>query len=122
LAAPLEKFPFQTGEFCTNRVRAVKIDDGLLFSEFCSLNKGFQGEWFYRYSTVGNFGYINMPNTKTDRDCVMARSAATRQSMRRFRLSLRRGHPQGRLDCHGASPFAMTMDLIQVFSKLLTAE
>jgi hypothetical protein len=34
------------GKFCTNRVWAVEIDDGLRFSESCGLHKDFQGEWF----------------------------------------------------------------------------
>jgi hypothetical protein len=42
--------------------------------------------------------------------------------MQWFRDPQRWSHPQGRLDCRGASPLAMTMDLIQVFSELRTAE
>jgi hypothetical protein len=42
--------------------------------------------------------------------------------MKRFRDPQRWSHPQGILDCRGASPLAMTMDLIQVFPELLTAE
>jgi hypothetical protein len=42
--------------------------------------------------------------------------------MQWFRDPRRRSHPQGRLDCRGDSLLAMTMDLIRVFSKLLTAE
>jgi hypothetical protein len=60
---------------------------------------------FIYYSAISNFGYLNMPNTKTDPDRVIARSAATRQSMRRFRLPQRHGNPQGPLDfCEAKAP------------------
>jgi hypothetical protein len=39
---------------------------------------------------------------------VIARSAATRQSMRRFSFPKRPGNLQGRLDCHGPAALAMT--------------
>jgi hypothetical protein len=48
---------------------------------------------------------------------VIARSAATRQSMQWFSFPQRRGHPQGRLVAAGPKPLAMTMDLIRVFSE-----
>jgi hypothetical protein len=42
--------------------------------------------------------------------------------MKRFRDPQGWSHPQGHLDCRGTAPLAMTMDLIQIFSKLLAAE
>ncbi|MDR2451978.1 MAG: hypothetical protein LBE85_09505, partial [Candidatus Accumulibacter sp.] len=47
---------------------------------------------------------------------------ATWQSLRRFNLPKRHGNLPSRMGYRGASPLAMTMDLILVFSKLLTAE
>jgi hypothetical protein len=52
---------------------------------------------------------MNMPNTQTASDCVMARSKATRQSMRLFGLP-RRCAPRN------------DDDLILEFPELLTAE
>jgi hypothetical protein len=48
--------------------------------------RNFVANQIFLYSAVSNFGYMDMPNTKTDPGCVIARSAATRQSMRRFSL------------------------------------
>jgi hypothetical protein len=42
--------------------------------------------------------------------------------MQWFRDPQCRSHLQSHPDGRGASPLAMTMDLIQVFSELLTAE